>query len=590
MRVLRVLLWLAPFSVIPAVAEAQTTAYICTADAQVVRQTANPAPATGGTSVWYTGGKKASFDDCVVGPDGWLYISSGSSILRISLEVPTAPGGAAALTLLESAARGVAFNGTTLYINTASSGIQTLKGVETGSDPLSFPDPTASLFPVTPGDGHGVVFDVIGNLVLSSGATLQRAPVAFVVPFYPSPPAALLTRGGTIFGTAVNTCGETLIADKLSRSVLRVPKTSPFTPSTLASFTSPDYPVAIEVDSNNNTYVLTAQADDGAQAKLWRLSGNLSNSCAPAAPALVVDLSTLLSGRDKLAGLKSAAALGVAVDRTDATLSLGYGPTTPGCRQLFDFGYHTVTLGFAECTSPFSISIAALKSKPTEVNFSSALGAGLEGVRYSPLGGYVVQYVLTRTGGIPPFAFSSQYGFYAQETFGTPGIARAASHGLTDPFTTSVIDDYWDVGIFDAAVGERGDDFSKRVVYNAPLPPFTADCTISPFSWEEPLHTGTPLFKMGQNIKIAFTATTTTGTPCGGGGMMHVSVVRVSPGPLTTLLVQSVGGAQTGNMMNNVGDRYSFNLDTSGYGPGTFQITVWGDRIPPANKVFVIQQ
>ena len=587
MRLFRVVLWFAATLSLPALASAQTPIYICTADAQVLRQVANPVPTSGATTLWYTGGKKESFDDCVVGPDGWLYISSGFSIQRISLDTATPNGGASLVALLGSASRGLAFNGSILYINTATTGIVTLKGVATSTDPLSFPDAPVPLFNVTPSDGHGVVFDVMGNLVLSSGTTLQRAPVALTPPFYPTPPALLLTRADTIFGTAVNTCGHIVFADRSSRSILAGSKSMPFTTSTLATFSSPDYPVAVEVDSNNHMWVLT---DNGTSAKLWQVPGSLANNCAPAAPSLVLDLGTLLSGPNKLHGLSSARALGLAVDRTDATLIHGYDSTTPACSRLFDFGYHTVRLAFGDCTIPFSVSIAALKSKPTEVNFSTALGTGLEGVQNSPFGGYIPQFVLTRTGGSQLFSYAAEYGLYAQVKIGIPGVARTAGHGRTDPFTANVIGDFWDVGIFDFAMGERGPDFSKRVVFNAPLPPLSADCTISAADWEEPLNTGTPLFKIGQNVKVAFTAKTSTGAPCGGGGTMHVSVVRLSPAPVTTMAVQSVGSAQTGNVMSNVGDRYFFNLDTSGYGPGMYQITVWGDVIQPANKTYIIGQ
>jgi hypothetical protein len=91
-------------------------------------------------------------------------------------------------------------------------------------------------------------------------------------------------------------------------------------------------------------------------------------------------------------------------------------------------------------------------------------------------------------------------------------------------------------------------------------------------------------------VKVAFTAKTPTGAACGGGGTMHLSVVRTSPAPLAMQVTRSVGGAQTLNIMSNTGDRYSFNLDTSLFGTGTFQLTVWGDKLPPTNKVFAIGQ
>ena len=71
---------------------------------------------------------------------------------------------------------------------------------------------------------------------------------------------------------------------------------------------------------------------------------------------------------------------------------------------------------------------------------------------------------------------------------------------------------------------------------------------------------------------------------------MRVSVLRTSPAPLTMQLTQSSGNAQTDNIMSNQGDRYSFNLDTTGFGTGAFQVTVWGDKIAPTTRTFAIGQ
>jgi hypothetical protein len=576
---------------LPLTASAQTTAYVCTPDAQVIRQPVNEAGAAGPADLWYTGGKKESFNDCVVGPDGWLYIASGSSVLRLNLSTPTATGGAPLLALVGSAARGLAFNVNTLYVNTASTGVYALQSVAGATDPLTFPNAAAQLFSVTPSDGHGVAFDILGNMILSSGGSVLKAPVGLFPPLYPTAPAALLSGTSAKFATAVNTCGEVVFADKATRSVAsRAKDGSPL--KNLATFSGLDYPVALEIDSNNNIYVATAQSDAGAAAKLWRIGGSLENHCAAGSSQLLLDVGTLLSAPTKVKGLLSNRGLGVAISPTDASLTHVFNSTQ--CSSLYDFGYHTLRLTFADCAVPFSVTIDALKSKPTEVNFNASLGSDLEGIRYSPLGGYAVQYVLndrvsTSASALPPsFQFNAQYGFYTQEPIGTPGIARVETHGRADAFTENVLSDFWDLGILDAASGERGNDFSKRVLFNSPLASLTPDCAISPAAWEQPLNTGNPLFNSGQNIKVAFTATLPTGAACGGGGTMHVSVVRTSPLPLTVQVVQPTGNGNTGNVMSNSGDRYFFNLDTSGFVAGTYLLTVWGDKLPPTNKVFTM--
>lgn len=596
MRALRVAALAAAVLGFPALASAQTDAaptdvYLCTPDGQVVRQIVNASGTAGAITLWYTGNRGEAFDDCVVGPDGWLYISSGASVLRLSLTTPTAPGAASVVSLVGSPARGLAFNVTTLYVNTATTGIYTLVGVPAGSGPLTFGGAT-QLVPVTPDGGHGITFDVLGNLVLSSGTEILRAPVNLTEPFYTTAPSNRLTATNTIFGTAINTCGETVFADKGTRRVRALSKDAQTTRD-LATFTNPaDYPIGVEVDSNNNLYVVTGQNDTGATAKLWVVPGNLANNCAAATPSPLVDLSSLLSGPSKLRGLKSARALGIAVSPTDAELTAGFNSGV--CSNLFDFGYHSVRLTFADCSTPFSVTVKAFKSMPSDVIFASPLDPNSHALRYSPLGGFAVQYVLNdpapASSLLNPFPYNAQYRYAAQETLGTPGVARALDDGETDPFSQNTIQDFWDFGLLDPFAGDRGNDFSKRVLFNAPLAPSQTDCTISLADWEEPFITQQPLFKVGQNVKIAFTATDSTGVPCGGGGTMRVSILRTSPAPLVMQVTQSSGNAQTGNVMSNQGDRYWFNLDTTGFGTGDFQVTIWGDKIAPTTRTFTIGQ
>jgi hypothetical protein len=163
--------------------------------------------------------------------------------------------------------------------------------------------------------------------------------------------------------------------------------------------------------------------------------------------------------------------------------------------------------------------------------------------------------------------------------------------GLTDTFTQNTIQDFWDIGLLDPFAGDRGNDFSKRVLFNTPLATASTTCTISLADWGEPFNSQNPLFKVGQNININFIAKDlVTGAPCGGGGTMRVSVLRTLPTPLVMQVTQSVGGAQTDNVMSNQGNKYWFNIDTSSFGIGDFQVTVWGDKIAPTTRTFSIGQ
>jgi hypothetical protein len=587
MRALRVAAFVAAAMAPATIASAQMTGYICTPDGQVLKQTINPNGTSGGTTLLYTGNKNQEFGVCELFPDGWLYIASASSIIRIDPNQQTPSGGAAVVALFPSPVRGIGINVTTLYVNTATSGIYTLKAVAGATDPFTFPDLPVPFVTSSPTDGHGVVFDIIGNNVLAAGSDVLKALVNSAAPFYTTAPSPVETRTNTVFDVAVNTCGQIVYADRATRSVRRLAKDAQ-TSSPLESFADPaDYPVAIRIDAYNNIDVLTVQSDAGDKGKYWRLSGSLANDCAAAPPSVVVDLSTLVSGTTKLKGLLSDRALGIALAPTDASLTRSF--SAGQCSQLFDFGYYTLRNDFTDCSVPFTVTAAAMMSKPTEVNFSAALGTDLEGVRFSPLKGHIPQIALTRNGGpVGPLPSTAQYSLYTQEVFGTPGIARATSHDRTAPYTEAVLHDFVDVGGFDPIFGEKGNEFSKRVVYNAPLQATSLECTITPDSWGEPFNTQNPLFKRVQSIVISFIGRTATGEPCGGGGTMRISIARISPGPVQLMETVAVNG--TDNIMSNQGDKYSILVDARLLGVGTFILTASGTPLAPASRIFTIAQ
>lgn len=600
--------------VLPALGFSQTTAYVCTPQGQVLKQAVNADGSPGVMEVLYTG--TGGFDDCVVGPDGWLYIASGAHILRLD---PSSAGSAAASaaylsgTPLPSHARSLAFNVSTLYVNTASSGVWTLAGSAGAVDPLTFSAPPSPLLAVSPAGGHGIAFDVLGNLAVASGNHLLRTTVSTAPPHYPGMPAPVFASGATVFGVAINTCGEVVFAEKATQSLRRRLKDGTIAAAPVVSFAgTADYPIAIEIDSSNNIYIVTAQSDDGAKGKLWRAApvvaagAHALASCATARAGLLLDLkaaaavlpvvkSATLSTNDtgELAeepstNPVSTSALGLAIDRTNVSLTHSF--DAANCSRLYDFGYHTVRLSFDNCSVPFTLTIDALKSKPSEVGFTFDLSA--RGVPYSPLGGHVIQYILNEplgADGANPFPFQATYGFYSQAVMGMPGVARALSHAATDPFTENVTSDFWDVGVLDAAGGERGNEFSKRVIFNAR--PEAASCTVPVF--DKPLHHGQPLFNSGQNIKIAFTPAAADGSACGAGGTLRVSVVRIEDSDGNQVLdfmpVRSTS-SKSGNNMTVHGKTYSFGLDSQGYPSGTYLITVWGDTVAPATKIFEIEK
>ena len=208
----------------------------------------------------------------------------------------------------------------------------------------------------------------------------------------------------------------------------------------------------------------------------------------------------------------------------------------------------------------------------------------IEGMRYSPLGGFITQYVFLP---VPPETSlpilpgrHARFGFFTQEPAASPGIGKTSNDDPNAHYTESIIHDYWDVGVLDPDGGEVDPFWSKRVVFNSGL---AASCSFGGF--QEPLNSGNPLFNSGQNIKVAFQL---NGPGCSE-GVLHVSLVRLLTNDYEVIPVTS--GQQQDNIMDVSGPgNYHYNLDTTGFVPGTYQITIWGDVIAPINKTFVINQ
>jgi hypothetical protein len=154
-------------------------------------------------------------------------------------------------------------------------------------------------------------------------------------------------------------------------------------------------------------------------------------------------------------------------------------------------------------------------------------------------------------------------------------------------YPENVGDDYW-IGLIDPA-GARGDDISKRVVFNSGT---AQTCTPSP---GEPFATGNPLFKQNQSVNIKLSVRTASGSPCNG-GLIRVSIYRDNGnGTVTFMDVRSAANSQTMNYMSNTGSgSYSFNLDTAitstPYVPGNYVATFSGNLFAPFTLHFSLTQ
>ncbi|HET7217424.1 MAG TPA: hypothetical protein VFJ02_05225, partial [Vicinamibacterales bacterium] len=483
---------------------------------------------------------------------------------------------------LSSATRGLSFNITTLYVSTAASGLWAFPGMSLAPQGGPFPSPSAAAAPA--GAGQGTTFAIAGPLWFVSGTTVRQS-----LPPYATSSALVPAGLTTPVGVGVNTCGNLLVGDQTTQTITRY-STAGALLGTYLNFSQINalkkyFPNHFEIDASNRTYVVADSTTSGKNALIVRAGPALDGVDPTSSCASTTQLEILAElSPQAIPGLVSNRAVGIAVGPTNHRITKTFAPNSCGSK-LYNFGYHTVKVTFEQCLAPFSLTVSALKSKPSQVIFdqnTTEFPSTPSPMRYSPLGGFAMQYRYDAP--LPtPFVdfntYSAQYGFFTQEIVGTPGVARAPGDNLLDPFTQNVSHDYWDVGALDAAAGDdRSNDFSKRVVFNSGL---AASCTFGGF--DEPLDTGNPQFNNPQNIKIAFKL---TGTGCSG-GTLFVSVAKLEGNDFVVQPVSS--GQQVDNMMDSSGPgNYHYNLDSSGYVPGIYQITIWGNVVPPINKIVSI--
>jgi hypothetical protein len=587
----------------PALASAQPNLYVCTPSAQVL--TINGT--TGALLDVFTG--TGTYHGCVLGPDGLLYIANDNNILRLN---PTTHANSFLPGPLSFTPRDLAFNVSTLYI-TSSGGAQSSNvyrwvatptvNLPNTEAPLTFPAGTQQnpqpeqLFAIG-SPGRGIVFDVVGNMVLASDSRLDSA-----APPYGSA-STLIGSGITPVGVAVNTCKDVVYADFATNAVKTVGGT------TLATFSGNDKPLYIEVDSSNVMYVVTGTKLDGSGAKVWNVPFDFATTgCSAATPQLLLEI------KNNLPGVNSDSAIGIAVAATNKTLTNATAYSATHCSDEYKFGYHSVTLEFTDCAASFGenantfVTVEALKATISQTTFDTTdvsfddTPTPIEGMRYSPMGGFIVQYRINVSGYNPPAApVRLIYHFDTQETILAPGVAKFSGTLPTDEtiaasFNKNVGTDYWEAGKLDPPAGERTDGCcSKHVVYNAGAATTNAQCS---WTYDEPLKSTNPLFNGTQIINVSGSAK--NGSFKCTGGTLRLSIFRyVFPTGYTGeqscanvadavsadfLTVISAGAQQENILEEAAAGKYKFNLDTTGFLTGAHLATISGPLKTSASTI-----
>ena len=206
-------------------------------------------------------------------------------------------------------------------------------------------------------------------------------------------------------------------------------------------------------------------------------------------------------------------------------------------------------------------------------------------MRYSPMGGFVTQYVIDPIPAVAGHQFRLVYQFFTQEAIATPGVAKVSNANATT-YTDKVGNEFWDAGILDPPAGERGDTCcSKRVMFNTP----TQGCTLSFGTPFQPGGVQNPQFNSGQNLTLNVNVQ-------GGctGGTLRVSIFRggttgFEPNTFEPITVTS--NVQADNIMDPNGpSSFKYGVNTNNFATGQYRVTVWGTVGVPISHDFRVER
>jgi hypothetical protein len=603
-------------------------------------------------------------EDVVIGPDGNLYVAdtSGNKIYRVTtpIAVPASPAGLCTATpiydqsLTPNSCTNIAgqtnqacptgpegpsflrISTLDLYFNThgvGTSGVWKIPCAANAPDSIKCPSSTPPAVQVLSNtsivSGEGVDFDIFGKLLAvdQAGNKVLRACLASATGCSPSPVAVISAGLSAPVGLALNTCGDILVAS--GNSIRRYSDTSPTaTFQDSLSFSGNNTPRFLEVDSSNRLFVITASDESGKGGTFWRFdpppaSGNPPSnplrSCAlPSFTAKVaVPIKTNLA-----AGIATTNALGLGLSASNASITASFDVPTQqhpfANTNTYDFGaQHTFTVTCNKVSSPFDLTVTAVKSQPTdtanaEVIFNTPFPQTRnlqcpvvidqpQCLHYGGQHGFCTQYVETSSDNVDNHCAVSQSGqftffvtFAAAESIGSPGGAHTLGQNTTDPFNECQSKDFYDALAAADPVRMSGSN-SKHVVFNANQSGGTITLNSPISSCQSPTNCN-PQFNVGQNINVKFTLL--QGTSPITDATEQLSIERVShtpkggqPIPEDPPVPQTVISTKASNVLNffnpNNSGQYSYNDDSSAFDKlpkGTtavYQYTIWGNGAPP---------
>jgi len=529
---------------------------------------------TGQTTAIFTGSPGFRPEDIAVGPDNKVYVCdpSNNRIIRMNQNgssVETVFGLGSPLLRPE----GPRFNGFgDLLVNTQGSthsGIWKFPNVANIPTGGIMPTPQNVLSAAATGSsgGEGLAFANNGDLLIVD-ASNDRVRRSFDPGFTVVDTIIPITSGlddptgiARDSGDSTDTLGRIYVANGGSANKIVRCNGDGTECVTFANFGPSNRPFYIEIALNNTLFVATSDLTL-QNGKLWKVDTSVPS--LPATPTLVKAL-------PKRKG-KFPPAIGLALAATSRSITLPFNPTLT--TQTFDFGGFLWEMS-SEVTGPCTATITAVQRTPESVqtdllpNFPTATALKFKGE-----GGFVIEF-----NGSKPACFTGATSFYTAAY-----IANALS------LNPRMIHDYanlLELFRYDPISELPGD---PGLGTNSPpnWSPFVlvdqaVDAGQAAFfcGFESPLNPdGSSTFNSGKTIPVKFRLSSVSGCTSDfvTDAQALISVVKLFD-PFGNVdyerkVADPSGSSNTPPLFRNGGSVYIYDLQLTGYTPGTYQISV----------------
>jgi hypothetical protein len=387
-------------------------------------------------------------------------------------------------------------------------------------------------------------------------------------------------------GIARSSNGDIFIAQKgLSNRIVRYSSTGTFI-SDCGVFGS-DRPYFIKFSADDTLYVATSQDDTNEEVdndndpfingKIWEVD---ITSCS-SSPTLLAYMPNQGDGEDY-------AAIGIALPPTSTSLSFTYTPTMKD--HIFNFNSDSIAINFlGQVVQEFTMTMTKTEVLPADLVNEldpTKFPVGTTCDHYSGEAGFCVTYSVSPPP-IPGTDFTGEYqakvAYLSLDNVQQPALGHEL-HEDTQ-FSQDFLFGYSPV-LTPGDPGKVGstDNFSKFVPLNKP---FTGGGNGDNFCGFLPPLMTNRVFKAGQTIAVKFQIT--TGINCTG-AFITDSEARLSVvGGGNFQPVSSSGKSNTDNYFRVSGKQYIFNLNTKGYAPGIYSLTIFGDKFAPQTIAFQLR-